>query len=240
MAVSPTNTAAGQTGLSLALRNQATAQANAAANPAASTDAKTRLNGNFDTFLTLLTTQLKNQNPLDPLNTEQFTQQITQYTGVEQQLKTNDLLQRLVNNQSGGSLTSALGFLGNNIVANGDSAQLSNGQANWTLNATSNVNATITITNATGQVVRTEQRALQAGSTNYQWNGRDDTGVAQVNGSYKIAITARSSDGTQQTVSTRSSGRVTAVDLSNGEAILTVNGAKVKLSDVTSVSTPGG
>ncbi|MBX9619086.1 MAG: flagellar hook assembly protein FlgD [Hyphomicrobiales bacterium] len=240
MAVSPTNTAAGQTGLSLALRNQATAQANAAANPAASTDAKTRLNGNFDTFLTLLTTQLRNQNPLDPLNTEQFTQQITQYTGVEQQLKTNDLLQRLVNNQSGGSLTSALGFLGNNIVANGDSAQLSNGQANWTLNATSNVNATITITNATGQVVRTEQRALQAGSTNYQWNGRDDTGVAQVNGSYKIAITARSSDGTQQTVSTRSSGRVTAVDLSNGEAILTVNGAKVKLSDVTSVSTPGG
>ncbi|OQW80857.1 MAG: hypothetical protein BVN31_12695 [Proteobacteria bacterium ST_bin15] len=226
--------------MSLALRNQATAQANAAANPAASTDAKTRLNGNFDTFLTLLTTQLRNQNPLDPLNTEQFTQQITQYTGVEQQLKTNDLLQRLVNNQSGGSLTSALGFLGNNIVANGDSAQLSNGQANWTLNATSNVNATITITNATGQVVRTEQRALQAGSTNYQWNGRDDTGVAQVNGSYKIAITARSSDGTQQTVSTRSSGRVTAVDLSNGEAILTVNGAKVKLSDVTSVSTPGG
>jgi len=145
-----------------------------------------------------------------------------------------------VNNQSGGSLTSALGFLGNNVVANGDSAQLSNGQANWTLNATSNVNATITITNATGQIVRTDQLPLQAGSTNYQWNGRDDTGVAQANGSYQIAITARSSDGTQQTVSTRSSGRVTAVDLSNGEAILTVNGAKVKLSDVTSVSTPGG
>lgn len=240
MAVSPTNTSSGQTGLSLALRNQATAQANAATNPAAASNAQTRLNANFDTFLTLLTTQLRNQNPLDPLNTEQFTQQITQYTGVEQQLRTNDLLQRLVNNQSGGSLTSALGFLGNNIVANGDSAQLSNGQANWTLNATSNVNATITITNATGQIVRTDQLPLQAGSTNYQWNGRDDTGVAQANGSYQIAITARSSDGTQQTVSTRSSGRVTAVDLSNGEAILTVNGAKVKLSDVTSVSTPGG
>ena len=240
MAVSPTNTTTGQAGLSLALRNQATAQANAAANPAATSNAQTRLNANFDTFLTLLTTQLRNQNPLDPLNTEQFTQQITQYTGVEQQLRTNDLLQRLVNNQSGGSLTSALGFLGNNIVANGDSAQLSNGQANWTLNAASNVDATITITNAAGQVVRTEQRALQAGSTNYQWNGRDDAGVAQVNGSYQIAITARSSDGTPQTVSTRSSGRVTAVDLSNGEAILTVNGARVKLSDVTSVSTPGG
>lgn len=240
MAVSPTNTATGQTGLSLALRNQATAQANVASNPAASSNAQTRLNGNFDTFLTLLTTQLKNQNPLDPLNTEQFTQQITQYTGVEQQLKTNDLLQRLVNNQSGGSLTSALGFLGNNVVASGDTAQLSNGQANFTLNATSNVNATITITNSTGQIVRTEQRALQAGSNNYQWNGRDDSGVAQVNGSYKIAITATSADGTPQTVTTRTSGRVSAVDLSNGEAILTVNGAKVKLSDVTSVSTPGG
>ncbi len=55
--------------------------------------------GNFQTFLTLLTTQLQNQNPLDPLDTNQFTQQLVQFAGVEQQLKTNDSLQTLVTMQ---------------------------------------------------------------------------------------------------------------------------------------------
>ncbi|MGY4482257.1 flagellar hook assembly protein FlgD [Bradyrhizobium sp. LM3.2] len=72
------------------------------------------LAGNFQTFLTLLTTQLQNQNPLDPLDTNQFTQQLVQFAGVEQQLKTNDSLSQLVTLQQTTQATQALGFVGKN------------------------------------------------------------------------------------------------------------------------------
>lgn len=243
MAVSSTTNGTGNVGLSLALANQAQAQAQVAANASSSSSStgdRTVLNANFDTFLTLLTTQLKNQNPLDPLNTDQFTQQITQFSSVEQQVKTNSLLSQLINNQNTGSLTAALNFLGNSVVANGDTAELKNGTASFTVNSPVAVNATITVTNAGGKVVRTEQRSFQSGTSTYQFNGRNDAGVPQPDGNYKISIAAKSSDGSTQTVSTKTNGTVTAVDLSSGEPILTVNGNKVKLSDVVSVTAKGG
>ena len=75
------------------------------------------LAGNFQSFLTLLTTQLKNQDPTSPLDTSQFTQQITQMTGVEQQLLSNQLLQQLVSTQ--GSVASSANLLGDTITAPG-------------------------------------------------------------------------------------------------------------------------
>src|SRR5579871_3563090 len=86
---------------------------------------------NFQTFLTLLTTQLKNQDPLSPLDTNQFTQQLTQMTGVEQQLLSNQLLQQLVNQNQGGGLTAAVGLIGKTVTADGSVAPLQNAQATW-------------------------------------------------------------------------------------------------------------
>src|SRR5258706_11420771 len=74
--------------------------------------ATTGIADNFQTFLTLLTTQLQNQNPLDPLDTNQFTQQLVQFAGVEQQLKTNDQLTTLVSLQQTAQSTQALTFVG--------------------------------------------------------------------------------------------------------------------------------
>src|SRR6187397_847500 len=84
---------------------------------------------NFDSFLTLLTTQLKNQNPLDPLDTNQFTQQLVQFAQVEQQLKQNDQLATLVSLQKTAQSTAALGFVGETVVVDGSTASLANGQA---------------------------------------------------------------------------------------------------------------
>src|SRR3954468_10702584 len=81
------------------------------------------LAGNFQTFLTLLTTQLQNQNPLDPLDTNQFTQQLVQFAGVEQQLKTNDQLTSLITLQQTAQSTEALGFVGKTAVVDGSKAQ---------------------------------------------------------------------------------------------------------------------
>src|SRR5436309_3831254 len=91
------------------------------------------LAGNFQTFLTLLTTQLKNQNPLDPLDTNQFTQQLVQFAGVEQQLRTNDQLSALLALQQTAQSTQALTFVGKTAVVEGDTAALTHGLATWNL-----------------------------------------------------------------------------------------------------------
>src|SRR6516164_5269967 len=107
----------------------------AAAATSATTDqvalGKTQLAQSFDTFLSLLTTQLKNQDPLSPMDSTQFTQQLVQMTGVEQQLATNDLLKQLVAN-SNTSVSSAVGLIGKEVNADTADAQLANGKAVWT------------------------------------------------------------------------------------------------------------
>src|SRR5712672_1575096 len=106
------------------------------------------LAGNFQTFLTLLTTQLQNQNPLDPLDTNQFTQQLVQFAGVEQQLKTNDQLTALVSLQQTAQSTQALGFVGKTAVVDGSTTNLVNSAANWNLSVPKNSNVAITIANS--------------------------------------------------------------------------------------------
>src|SRR5215813_6564886 len=114
---------------------------------AAGSTASQQLAGNFNTFLQLLTTQLQNQNPLDPLDTNQFTQQLVEFAQVEQQLKSNDQLTTLVSLQQTAQATQALNFVGSTAVVDGSTATLSNGAANWNLNAPKPVNAHIVITN---------------------------------------------------------------------------------------------
>src|SRR6202049_2686325 len=105
------------------------------------------LAGNFQSFLTLLTTQLQNQNPLDPLDTNQFTQQLVQFAQVEQQLKSNDQLATLVALQKTAQSTAAMNYVGATVAVDGSTAQLTNGQASWTFSVTKPSTATVNITN---------------------------------------------------------------------------------------------
>src|SRR6187399_480154 len=95
---------------------------------------KDTLASNFTQFLQLLTTQLKNQNPLDPLDTNQFTQQLVQFAQVEQQLKSNDQLSTLVSLQKSTQQTQALGFVGTTVAIDGTTAQLKDKAARWLFN----------------------------------------------------------------------------------------------------------
>src|SRR5262245_34782876 len=119
--------------------------------------------GNFQTFLQLLTTQLKNQNPLDPLDTNQFTQQLVQFAEVEQQLRANEQLAALVALQKTTQATAALNFVGQTVVVDGATAQLVNGKAVWSFTSPKPSNSTITIKDSIGQVAYTGNFALQAG-----------------------------------------------------------------------------
>src|ERR1700716_1386880 len=120
-----------------------------------SSTAGTTLAVNFQTFLTLLTTQLQNQNPLSPLDTNQFTQQLVQFASVEQQLKTNDQLTSLVTLQQTAQSTQALTFVGKTAVVDGSTATMNKGSATWDLSVATNSNVNVTIASSTGQTVFT-------------------------------------------------------------------------------------
>src|SRR6266568_3042609 len=131
-----------------------------------STKASTATTGiadNFQTFLTLLTTQLQNQNPLDPLDTNQFTAQLVQFAGVEQQLKSNDQLKSLVALEKSAQGNQALIYVGNNVAVDGSVAQFDGSKATWNFVAPKESNATISITNSVGQTVYSGKYTLTEG-----------------------------------------------------------------------------
>ena len=115
-----------------------------------------RIADNFDQFLQLLTTQLKNQSPLDPLDTNQFTQQLVQFASVEQQIKTNDNLSSLLTANKTANLTNALGFIGANVTADGTTTSLQNGSATWQINAPKTGSGTFTIKDKSGNAATSD------------------------------------------------------------------------------------
>ena len=189
--------------------------------------------GNFDTFLQLLTTQLQNQNPLDPLDTNQFTQQLVQFTGVEQSLKTNDLLATLISLNAADNASSAASYLGASITADGSSATLANGKANWAFNAAKPAaKATFSVVDASGATVYSETKALDAGSSDFSWNGRSQDGSLYTSGTYTLKVDAKDAAGQSVTVSTEIAGTVQAVDLTTNPPTLGVGSVSVPLDKV--------
>ena len=191
--------------------------------------------GNFNEFLTLLTTQLQNQDPLSPLDTNQFTQQLVQFASVEQQINMNTSLSTLITLQQTAQATSALGFLGATVVIGGNTAQLANGQATWNYSVTSPAAATITVSNASGQQVYSTTQTLQPGNQTFNWNGLSSAGAAMPNGAYTISITATGANGQSVPVTTAVQGVVSGVNVSANPPTLTVNGNVYPLNQITQV-----
>lgn len=198
---------------------------------------KNEIAGNFQSFLTLLTTQLQNQSPLDPLDTNQFTQQLVQFASVEQQLKTNDQLTSILAATKASSTATAANYVGLTVTADGSSAPLANGAASWTINpAKAAAKATVTIKDQNGGVVATKTTSLPAGSQTYSWDGKNAGGTLQSNGAYTISFAATDASGQSVDVSTELSGKVTGVDVTGTSPVLTVGTASIPLSSVKTIS----
>jgi flagellar basal-body rod modification protein FlgD len=191
--------------------------------------------GNFQLFLQLLTTQLKNQDPTSPLDTNQFTQQLVQFASVEQQLKTNSNLDTLVALNKSQQATSALNFVGTKVIADGSSSEYKDGVAVWNVTSPSVATATISVIDANGNTVWTDKQSLQQGIQSYAWNGRTSTGQLAPEGSYSIKIDAQDSAGTQVTTSTDFSGTVSGVDLSGSEPLLLVGSTYLKINQIKGI-----
>lgn len=209
-----------------------------AATASAATTSRASIANNFDTFLLLLTTQLKNQNPLDPLDTNQFTQQLVQFAGVEQQIRANESLEALVNLNKSSQLSTAMNYVGATITADGATSALKSGVATWYVTAPRNASATINIADSTGNVVFTTETALEAGTSGFTWDGKMSNGQTAPEGQYTIKVNAKDASGQGVTISTQFSGVVDAVDLSGSEPLLMVGTALISLDKVKAVQRP--
>jgi flagellar basal-body rod modification protein FlgD len=194
--------------------------------------------GNFQLFLQLLTTQLKNQDPTSPLDTNQFTQQLVQFASVEQQLKTNTNLDAIVALNKSQQATSALNFVGASVVADGASTEYKDGVAVWNVTSPSVAAADISVLDSNGNTVWTDKQTLAQGIQSYAWNGRTSTGQLAPEGSYTIQINALDSTGTPVKTSTDFSGTVTGVDLTGNQPLLLVGSTYLTIQQIKGVVKP--
>lgn len=216
---------------------QAAPSATASSTTGAATSQKT-LASNFDTFLQLLTTQLKNQNPLDPLDTNQFTQQLVQFAQVEQQIRQNQQLETLISIEKTAQSTTALAFVGSRVAIDGQTAKLTNREATWTFNVPKPVSATVTIKSSTGQTVYTGNFSMNPGTQSFKWDGRDASGTQWPDGNYTISITGKDTAGKTVAIPTEIEGVVDSVDLTKTPPEMSVGGQSFTLDKIKRVIRP--
>jgi flagellar basal-body rod modification protein FlgD len=208
--------------------------ANSAA--AANALANTQIAGNFQSFLQLLTTQLQNQNPLSPLDTNQFTQQLVEFAGVQQQINTNDSLATLVSLQQTAQSTQALGFVGKTAVVNGNTATMTNSEAVWQLDVPTASTVNISIANSSGQTVYSNNFPASAGKNQtFAWNGLGTDGTQFPDGNYTLTATAKDSANNTVAISTQVEGVVSSVDLTQSPPLLSIGGQTFTVNQVQSI-----
>jgi flagellar basal-body rod modification protein FlgD len=193
-----------------------------------------------DQFLTMFLAQLKNQDPLNPMESQEFASQLAQFSSLEQLFNVNENLASMMTAETDSSRVQALNFIGKEIVAEGDSLSLESGKTvtgQFDLGAAAE--CTVKILNEDGETVRTIPMGyLAAGSQSFQWDGLDSSGNSMDSGVYTFQISALSESGAQVTASTCISGTVTGVNLEGSTVNLYVGAIPVAMSAVQSIRTP--
>jgi len=204
-----------------------------------SSAASAALAGNFDTFLKLLTTQLQHQDPTNPMSSDQFTQQLVQMSGVEQSIQTNRYLETLITANTIQNANLAVSLLGKEVTGSGTGALLADGSASWSYALADDAPDTVLqVINSDGATVFTEKLSASKGENSFQWNGKDSNGSDLPGGTYFLRVTANTAMGEPVAVDTRTSGLVTAIDMSTTDPLLTVNGAQIRYSQITAIKQP--
>ncbi|WP_270938779.1 flagellar hook assembly protein FlgD [Falsiroseomonas oryzae] len=187
-----------------------------------------RLSADLGTFLTLLTTQLRNQDPTKPMDTETLTQQLVQFATVEQQLQSNQTLDRLLALQQAGQLAETAPLIGRRVVLETDTLPLQDGRAEVVLPAAGRARrAVVEVQDSAGTALRSETVTLGAQPTRWSWDGRDGRGTARPDGTYRVVVTGRAEDGTAVPVAASVAGRVTGAARLDGQLMLRLGGATV-------------
>lgn len=203
------------------------------------TDASS-LGTNYSTFLNLLTAQVRNQDPLSPMDTTQWTNQLVQYSSVEQQLKGNQYLAQIASNNSAGSMNAAVSYIGKSVSVATSAATLKDGSASWNYDlGTTAGSAKLSVLDSTGKVVWTGDAAsagLAKGTNTFAWDGKNSAGKAAPEGNYTLTVEAKTASGAKIDSSISLSGVVSSAENIDGTIVLKVGNTRVPMSAVTKVS----
>jgi flagellar basal-body rod modification protein FlgD len=206
------------------------AAANASSNQSSqssSQNALSQLSGNFSDFLNMLMTQPQNQDPTSPLETNQFTSELVEFSGVEQQINTNNSLTQLIQLTQAGEVMQGSSMAGKQVSVTSTQIPLQNGSGSVSFTAPSAETVAITITNSSGQAVRSALVSATQGQNTWNWNGESDNGSSLPDGAYGISVNAMNSDGSTTPLTFSVTGTVTGV--TSGSS----NGVQLELGSVT-------
>jgi flagellar basal-body rod modification protein FlgD len=219
--------------------------ANAAASGAAATgstaaaagnSALSSLSGNFTSFLSLLMTQLQNQDPTSPLDTNQFTSQLVQFAGVEQQINANTSLTQLIQLTQGSELMQASAMMGRQVAVQSDHMPLQNGSGALAFTAPAAEPAAIGIYNDAGIKIRDALVSATKGQNAWTWDGTDNNGNSVPDGSYRVAVIGANADGTTAALPFNVLGIATGVQKSGNAVQLQLGALTTDFTTIQSVA----
>lgn len=196
--------------------------ASAASLQAGAASSKAKLTDNFDTFLTLLTAQLQNQDPLEPVDSTEFTNQLVQFSGVEQQIETNSALADLINITATSTAASLSGYLGKTVELQSATANMSETGIDWLYTLPDGVESvTLSVQSEDGNIVYSKDvPAPKAGENTFSWDGTLNNGKSVSSGTYSLNIGAVDGNEAPVSVAPRIRTVVSGVDLSSGTTAL--------------------
>ena len=198
---------------------------------------RSTLSDNYDTFLVLLTAQLQNQDPLSPMDSTAFTEQLVQYSQVEQQIRTNEQLEGLVLQYQAASAGAALSYLGKDAIIEADETYLAGGAANWAYNLPGTADTlTIQVRDASGRLVYTDTTQPRTqGEHLFSWDGTKTDGSTATDGVYSISITARTASGAAITPTINVRETIMGVDFSGATPLVITPSGTRELDTIRSV-----
>ena len=210
------------------------------ANPSKAEAGAQKLSDDFDNFLLLLTTQLENQDPTEPLDTNEFTNQLVQFSIAEQSIATNQNLEALIEQNRNSEFSTAVSYIGKTVDAKGSAGELADGVASFIYELDAEAyQASVVITDGAGRAVFSGQGPTSQGKNRVIWDGKNSfTGNYEEDGTYFINVLAKSGQDETITSTTFTTGLVTSTEMRDGEMVLNVAGTVVPLSEVQAVRVP--
>lgn len=183
-----------------------------------------KLAQDFDDFLNLLTTQMQNQDPLSPMESTEFTNQLVGFSQVEQQINSNEKLEQLLSLQLSNISSVALGYVGMEVTHLGNNAYY-DGQTPMTFNYSIEgdaATARLNIADENGRVVRSVEVGTDGNTA--EWDGKNDLGFDVPAGNYKVTVDALDTEGNAVKAQTAVPGKVVGIEAQDGTVQLLLEG----------------
>ncbi len=193
------------------------------------------LSNNFSDFLSLLMTQLQNQDPTSPLDSNQFTSELVQFSSVEQQINTNNDLTQLIQLTQASQVEQSASMLGKPVTVTSSQLSLQNSSATIDFNTTNSEPIVISVTNSSGAQVASTTAISSAGANTWTWNGQNSAGTTEPDGAYTVTVNTVSSSGTTTSVPFTVTGTATGVINNSGTVEVEMGGLTVPFSSVDMV-----